>query len=145
LSTLRLVEETAQRTWAAVERAQAEAALLEREERLRLIVENARDYAIFTADSGGPDRYLAARCRRGFQPEQGHGGRAPDRHDLCAGGPGARRALNGACHRGQEGVAPNMRWHLRKDGSLVLIKAGLPFRLRSNLRRTYSKSVPVPA
>ncbi|WP_159350145.1 hypothetical protein [Roseomonas harenae] len=50
---MRLVEETAQRTWAAVERAQAEAALLEREERLRLIVENARDHAIFTADSGG--------------------------------------------------------------------------------------------
>jgi GAF domain-containing protein len=50
---LRLVEDTAQRTWAAVERAQAEAALLEREERLRLIVGNARDHAIFTEESGG--------------------------------------------------------------------------------------------
>lgn len=48
-----LIEETAERTWAALERARAEAALRQSEERFRSIVHSARDYAIFLADARG--------------------------------------------------------------------------------------------
>jgi two-component system CheB/CheR fusion protein len=45
-----LIRETAERTWTAVERARAEERLRESEERLRLIIENARQFAIFSMD-----------------------------------------------------------------------------------------------
>jgi len=45
-----LVETVVDRAFAHIERVRAEPALRESEERLRLIVEGARDYAIFTAD-----------------------------------------------------------------------------------------------
>lgn len=48
-----LLEETAERTWMAVERARAEAKLRESEERLRLVIESVSDYAIFTMDTEG--------------------------------------------------------------------------------------------
>lgn len=50
---LELIEETAERTWAALERARAEAALRQSEERFRSIVRSARDYAIFLTDARG--------------------------------------------------------------------------------------------
>lgn len=55
-----LVRGTGERIWAAVERARAEEALREREERLRAIVESARDYAILTLDLAG--------CVTGWSP-----------------------------------------------------------------------------
>jgi len=54
---VRLVEETAERTWAAVERARAEQALRASEERLRMLIESAHDYAIFTLT---PDNRVAS-------------------------------------------------------------------------------------
>ena len=48
-----LVEEVAERTWAAVARARAESALREGEERFGAIVETATDYRIFTTDAEG--------------------------------------------------------------------------------------------
>ncbi len=47
---IELVKETAERTWAAVERARAETALREGEERLRLFLENVREYALVQLD-----------------------------------------------------------------------------------------------
>ncbi len=43
---VKLVQETAERTWAAVERARAEAALRESEERFRHFLENVHEYAL---------------------------------------------------------------------------------------------------
>lgn len=48
-----LIEETAERTWAALERARTEAALRQSEERFRSIVHSASDYAIFLTDARG--------------------------------------------------------------------------------------------
>ena len=45
-----LVWHTGERTWAAVERARAEAALREGEERFRLFLENVREYALVQLD-----------------------------------------------------------------------------------------------
>ena len=47
-----LVWNTGERTWAAVERARAEAALREGEERFRLFLENVREYALVQMDMG---------------------------------------------------------------------------------------------
>lgn len=53
-----LLEEVAERTWAAVERARAERALRESEARLRALVENLPGAAVFVVDRGL--RYLVA-------------------------------------------------------------------------------------
>jgi PAS domain S-box-containing protein len=106
----------------ALRRADAElaanrAALREREERLRLVLDSAADYAIFTTDldrrvsswNAGAERLLGwsdeeVVGRSGdviFTPEDRESG-APEGE--------AARAL-------AEGRAENERWHLRKDGS----------------------------
>jgi PAS domain S-box-containing protein len=48
---VRLVQETAERTWAAVVRAKAETALRESEERFRLFLENVHEYALVQLDT----------------------------------------------------------------------------------------------
>lgn len=48
-----LIEETAERTWAAVERARAATALRASEERFRLLVENVKEYALVQIDRDG--------------------------------------------------------------------------------------------
>ena len=119
---LALAEDTARRTWAIVERARAEAALQEREERLRLIIESARDYAIFTTDPEGRiDAWLGgAALVFGWSAEEAVGqpiSMTFTPEDLASGSPG--REL-GTARR--QGVAPDVRWHLRKEGSRVFIE-----------------------
>ncbi len=48
-----LIRETAERTWAALERTRAEAAQRESEERIRAIFQNVHDYAIVLTDARG--------------------------------------------------------------------------------------------
>ena len=107
------------------DRRRAEAALLEREERLRLIVEGARDYAIFTADPEGRiDSWLpGAASVFGWSQEEAVGCPVAitfTPEDRQAGVP--EEELETAR---KDGVAPNMRWHRRKDGSRVFIEGSV--------------------
>lgn len=61
-----LVEEVAERIWAAVARARAEEAMRASEERLRLLIESAEDYAIFTMTPDNRVNYWNAGAERIF-------------------------------------------------------------------------------
>jgi PAS domain S-box-containing protein len=103
-------------------RRQAEDALRESEQRLRLIVENVRDYAIFTTDP--QDRIMdwlpGAAAVFGWTAEE------------AVGRPGAMLYTPEDRERGVPekeieaaralGTAPNVRWHVRRDGSRVFIE-----------------------
>ena len=100
----------------------AEAALRESEERLRLIVESTRDYAIFTTDP--EDRIDAwmpgAALVFGWSADEAVGQPAamiftPEDRENDVPAQEVETAR-------REGVAPNVRWHLRKDGTRVFIE-----------------------
>lgn len=114
---IRLVQETTERTWAAVERAQSEKDLRRIKQRQSAILESATDYAIFTPDmnlnvldwNAGAEKVL------GYSEQEivGQPGEiffVPE--DRAKGAPGheMEKAI-------QEGRAENERWHLRKNGS----------------------------
>ncbi len=111
-----LLQEAAGRTWAAVERARAEEALRDSQERLQLVIENAREYAIFSMDL---ERRITtwntgAQAILGYTHEEAIG-RSADiiftLEDRAAGAP-AQEAATALT----EGRAADERWHLRKDG-----------------------------
>lgn len=98
-------------------RKQAEAALRDRETRLQLILDSAKDYAIFTLDTSGRVTSWNAGAERllGYSEAQivGEHGRiifTPE--DSAARQPELEMHLALT-----EGKAENERWHLRKDGS----------------------------
>jgi PAS domain S-box-containing protein len=121
LDEIMLVEEVAERTWAAVERAKAEEALRASRERLRLIIETARGYAIFTTDSKGvinswnvgaaqifgwtETEILGQNSEVLFTPEDRANGEAKKELETAR----------------SQGIAPDIRWHQRRDGSRVFI------------------------
>ncbi|MGK7868784.1 PAS domain-containing protein [Falsiroseomonas sp. E2-1-a20] len=106
-------------------RRRAEMALSDREERLRLIVEGARDYAIFTTDAEGlidlwppgaaavfgrtEDQAIGRPAAITFTPED-RDGRQPERQLALA-----RR----------DGTAPDVGWRLRHDGIRVFIEGSV--------------------
>ncbi|MBE9092571.1 PAS domain S-box protein [Tychonema sp. LEGE 07203] len=99
------------------DRKQAEAALRDRETRLQLILDSAKDYAIFTLDTGGHLTSWNAGAERllGYTEAEivGRHGRiifTPE--DSAAKKPELEMHLALT-----EGKGENERWHLRKDGS----------------------------
>lgn len=105
-----------------IDRLQKLSTLRAAEERFRLVVENARDYAIFTSDPEDriTDWYPGAETVFGWSAEEAIGQPAAiiftpeDREE----GQDARETEMAA----REGSAPNVRWHVRKDGSRVFIE-----------------------
>ncbi len=100
---------------------QEQDALRQSEERFRLIVDTARDYAIFTTDPNGiVDSWYAGAANVFGWSESEMIGRSVDitfiPEDRSKGEPQKEREQAAA-----EGKAPNVRWHLRKDGSRVFI------------------------
>ncbi|PSC05672.1 hypothetical protein SLNSH_06735 [Alsobacter soli] len=104
-----------------IDRLQISTSLRSTEEQFRLIVESARDYAIFTTDQQDRirDWYPGAQAVFGWTADE------------AAGEPAAilfteeDRAQNEdkkeASTAARDGAAPDVRWHVRKDGSLVFI------------------------
>ncbi|MEG4082539.1 PAS domain S-box protein [Microcoleus sp. POL10_C6] len=99
------------------QRKQAEAALCDRETHLQLILDSAKDYAIFTLDIGGHITSWNAGAQRllGYSETEivGQHGRiifTPE--DSAARMPEAEMHIALT-----QGKAENERWHLRKDGS----------------------------
>lgn len=106
-------------------RKRAEEDVRRSEERLHLIIESAKGYAIFTADADGvitswnagaaqvfgwsESEILGQKINVTFTPE-----------DRAAAEP--QKELETAR---REGVAPDVRWHLRKDGSRVFINGAV--------------------
>ena len=100
------------------------------EERFRLVVENARDYAIFTTDARDriTDWYAGAEDVYGWSAEEAIGQPASiifTPEDLMV---GQDATEIGTALR--DGSAPNVRWHLRKGGTRVFIE-GVTTTLRS--------------
>jgi PAS domain S-box-containing protein len=104
------------------ELANERAHLRDAEDRFGLIVQGARDYAIFTIDAEGKiaDWHKGAETAFGWTREEALGQPfemtfTPE--DRVAGIPQSEKDIAAA-----SGSAPNIRWHVRKDGSRVFIE-----------------------
>jgi two-component system, chemotaxis family, CheB/CheR fusion protein len=100
-------------------RRRAELDVRESEERLRLLIDSVRDYAIFTIDPDGVIASWNAGAQRMFSYDSGEAiGQAfgilftPE--DRAAGVPAQELAVARA-----QGRADDERWHVRKDGSRI--------------------------
>lgn len=103
------------------ERRETEAALRESEARFRAIVETARDYAVFTADAEGRLQIWPTGAQEvfGWTAEEAQGQLMEMTYTP------EDRATGVAALERQEarekGHAPDVRWHIRKNGSRVFI------------------------
>lgn len=120
-----LVHEVAERVWAAVERARAEARLRESERRYELIVKGTRDYAIFTTDREGTVTSWppGAAAVFGWTEDEMIGQSFVStftQEDRTAGVPARELATAEG-----EGVTPDIRWHVQKDGTPIFIEGAV--------------------
>lgn len=118
----RSAEPTGGRDAGGVRQSRTEQTLRESEERYRLIVESARDYAILTVDLDGRIKSWSpgAAAVFGWRAEEALGRPASmtfTPEDRASGQPEKELAT-----ARREGSAPDVRWHLRKDRARVFIE-----------------------
>jgi PAS domain S-box-containing protein len=122
---LSLIAETTERSWAHVERVRSDAVLRESEERLRVVVDGATDYAILTID---PERRITSWSQGaadifGMTRDEAIG-RSGDElftpEDRAARQPEEEVAV-----ARREGCAPDERWHQRLDGTRVFLNGSV--------------------
>ncbi|HEY0629714.1 MAG TPA: PAS domain S-box protein [Sphingomicrobium sp.] len=116
-----LVQEVSERLWSEVVRTRAEEAMRDSEEQLRLIVESAKDYAIFTTDLDNRITTWLPGAENvfGWTPEEAIGEPVditftPEDREKNEPNKEAEEAR-------RTGTAPNVRWHVCKDGRRVFI------------------------
>jgi PAS domain S-box-containing protein len=122
---LSLIEETTERSWAHVERVRSEAILRESEERLKVVVDSATDYAILTID---PERRITSWSQGAANifglPRDEAIGRSADElftpEDRAA-----QRPEEEVDTARREGCAPDERWHQRLDGTRVFLNGSV--------------------
>ena len=107
------------------ERVLADAELRGSEERLRLVIEGAKDHVIFTTDEGGliTSWSAGAEAILGWTPEEAIGRSAAmifTEEDRAA-GVDVREIATAS----REGCAPDERWHVRKDGRRVFLNGSI--------------------
>lgn len=133
-----LVQTVAGRCWEALERARVTRDLREAEERFRLMVESATDFAIFSLDLDGRVATWNSGAERVFGWSEDeiigqHGAAIFTPEDRANGIPeyeiGKARA---------EGRAEDERWHLRKDGTQIFV-SGVMVALREGRLQGYAK------
>jgi PAS domain S-box-containing protein len=110
---------------AAIERHRSESALRASEEQMRLIIEGAADYAIFTTDSDGMITSWSpgAQAIFGWTAEEAIGQSASlifTPEDRARGED--RKEIETAC---RTGCANDERWHVRKDGGRVFMNGSM--------------------
>lgn len=112
-----VIQDAAERIWAAIDRARSEKALQASEEKYRRVVESAREYAMITLDRDGCIMGWNSGAERllGYAEEEVVG-RSGDifftPEDRATDKPEEEMRL-----ADKEGRAVNERWHVRKDGS----------------------------
>lgn len=137
---IKLMESVVERCWDTIERARAEQALRQSEEQNRLIMENVKDFAIFSIDLVGratswnpgaanifgyaEEEVLGGDMAILFTPEdRAHG--APEQERITA---------------REQGYARDERWHLRKNGERFFASGVVrPIRTASGTLQGYIK------
>jgi PAS domain S-box-containing protein len=100
-----------------IERKQAEASLRQTEERFNLLVEGAKDYAMFLLDPGNVITFWSAGAERVFGWTRAEAEGQPGDLIFTPEDRATRAVEKEIAIALAEGRAPDRRWHLRKDGS----------------------------
>ncbi len=117
-----LVEDVAERCWAAIARGRAELQLEQTRERYAHIVAGARDYAIFTMDAGGYITSWPSGAQHVFGWSEREMLGQPFSRTFVSEDVEADEPCRELRDAARDGAAPNIRWQCRKGSELIFIE-----------------------